>query len=345
MKAIHNFGVDTPIGYDGEKFSWETGYDSTLAKLFWFTTERTAVYLKRGSENTFEILTGETEEALDCTEIYPKRVGTIAAVYTKQGTDNTTRYFFTDTTPATVPAYTKLPNGPNLTVVFQDGNLAGREFEVIYRNSAYGSGNDAIPAKSFEIIAKEEDGYDMPNGTFIPAAGDKYVVFNCSLPASYVGDNTTHTGAEWEVAKKVIEYMYEKSDVQYAIDLEIDGIWARSNWSRLSLGSFFRIGAYIKYSDADMFSSGILLRVVRVKTKLNYPYAPEIELSHIHSRYGLRKRQLLQEANLQASLSGTINVQNKLESQINRIEYQLSQILSDIAALQQQAQNSGGSNT
>ncbi len=338
-------GIDGDIGYDGEYFNWEQGYDSTSAKHFLISDDRRSVYLAREGVITidFNVYAGEREDSLDCTEIYPKRVGEVDDIVTTTGADNTTIYYFTDADETTLPDYSQLkPAGSSkLTVVFQDGNLAGREFEVDYLPSGI---PNKVPAKSFRIYSKEEDGYDMPSGTFVPAQGDKYIVFGSELPQEYIANKTTHTGAEWELAKKVIKYLYDRSEVEYAIDIEIDGIWSRLNWSRLSLNSYFRIGAYIQYSDADMFPNGILLRVIRLRKKLNYPYSPEIELSHIRSRYGLRKRTLLKEANLQAALAGTVWTTNRIESQINRLDYQQQNISAAVTTIQQQV-NQGGSNT
>ena len=58
-----------------------------------------------------------------------------------------------------------------MTVIFQTGRLAGREFDVKYVHDG----------RKFEIVSSEQDGMTLPNASLYPEVGDKYAVFNLSL--------------------------------------------------------------------------------------------------------------------------------------------------------------------
>ena len=62
------------IGYDGEKFSDEEGFNSSNSR--WYIMDNLGYSIRRSDKE----MTSLAEDSLDCSDIYPKRVGTISSV-------------------------------------------------------------------------------------------------------------------------------------------------------------------------------------------------------------------------------------------------------------------------
>jgi hypothetical protein len=124
--------------------------------------------------------------------IYPRRVGTVGSVSNKQYTseDGTPYmvYFFKDSGLTFDPNSYEIA-GLVKNIVFQSGELNGRDFEVNYDSAK----------KEFEIITQYpyNDDTQLPGGTLIPKAGDKYILYNIRMPVEY------YTAAETEFAAAV----------------------------------------------------------------------------------------------------------------------------------------------
>ena len=155
-----------------------------------------------------------------------------------------------------------------MTVIFQTGRLAGREFDVKYIHDG----------RKFEIVPAEQDGMDLPNSSLYPEVGDKYAVFNISLPTAYVCDNATKTGASWDMFREAVRYLYEREERQFTFTGELDGIWAKKNW--LAIGAKLVPGGYVDFSDPQFQPDGILIRIIGVRDYINRPHSPELELSN-----------------------------------------------------------------
>ena len=158
--------------------------------------------------------------------------------------------------------------GQTMTVIFQTGRLAGREFDVKYIHDG----------RKFEIISSEQDGMTLPNASLYPEVGDKYAIFNISLPAAYVCDNATKTGASWDMFREAVRYLYEREERQFTFIGELDGIWAKKNW--LAIGAKLVPGGYVDFSDPQFQPDGILIRITGVRDYINRPHSPELELSN-----------------------------------------------------------------
>ena len=76
-------------------------------------------------------LTTAKEDSLDCTEIYPSRVGTVSAVL-EVNKENNFYDFVDEDIPQELNFEDCLIAGENMTVIFQTGMLTGKEFEVKY---------------------------------------------------------------------------------------------------------------------------------------------------------------------------------------------------------------------
>lgn len=219
-------------------------------------------------------LTTAKEDSLDCTEIYPSRVGTVSAVIEVDKEKNF--YDFVDEDiPKELNFEDCLIAGESMTVIFQTGMLTSKEFEVKYIHEA----KDKKSARRFEIVPQEIDGITMPEPeVWRPKVGDTYAVFGIQLPNAYICNDTTQTGASWEAFKEAAKYLFEHEDKKFTFTGTLDGIWAKKRW--LQIGGKIKLGGYVDFSDIQFHPEGSLIRMIGIKRFVNNPYSPEIELSN-----------------------------------------------------------------
>ena len=234
-----------------------------------YKTDPDGMYVTRADRP----LSSYNEDSYDASDIYPSRVGTVSKTDTEPGEDtdgnDVTFYDFYDSSiPDNLNFEDCLIAGQSMTVIFQTGRLAGREFDVKYVHEG----------RKFEIVSSEQDGMTLPNASLYPEVGDKYAVFNISLPAAYVCDNATKTGASWDMFREAVRYLYEREERQFAFGGELDGIWAKKNW--LAIGAKLVPGGYVDFSDPQFQPDGILIRITGVRDHINRPHSPELELSN-----------------------------------------------------------------
>ena len=214
------------------------------------------------------------EQSLDLSHIYPSRKGTISAVFEVDRDKHF--YDFADTTIPEALNFADLQiKGEKMVIYFESGMLSGREFEI--SRYEHGSGYNHS-TRRFEIVPKEEDGTTMPNDIFKPAIGDQYSVYNMHLPAAYICDNDTKTGASWEMMKEACKYLYENRADLFTFTGDLDGIWAKKRW--VNVGGRLKMGAYIHFSDNEFQRTPVVIRIVGLKEYVNNPYSPQIELSN-----------------------------------------------------------------
>lgn len=255
------------LAYDGEHFENEAGFVKANARNY--VVDESGLSIRRYDKQ----LSSLAEDSLDCSEIYPKRVGTVSSVAVVDAGNNF--YDIIDTgIPSTLNYEECLIEGETMTIIFQSGMLAGREFEVKYYHEAVK--NKA--ARRFEIVPAELDGQTMPNATFAPKAGDKYAVFKCMLPDSYIRDDETKTGASWDMFRAAVKYLFDNEEQKFTFTGELDGIWSKKDW--LNIGGRIKLGGYILFSDEQFQKDGVLVRITGVKDYINKPYSPVIELSN-----------------------------------------------------------------
>lgn len=234
-----------------------------------YKTDKDGMYVTRADRP----LSSYNEDSYDASDIYPSRVGTVSETDTEPGEDtdgnDVTFYNFYDSSvPANLNFEDCLIAGQTMTVIFQTGRLAGREFDVKYVHDG----------RKFEIVSSEQDGMTLPNASLYPEVGDKYAVFNISLPAAYVCDNATKTGASWDMFREAVRYLYEREERQFTFIGELNGIWAKKNW--LAIGAKLVPGGYVDFSDPQFQPDGILIRITGVRDHINRPHSPELELSN-----------------------------------------------------------------
>lgn len=255
------------IGFDGIHFSDEEGFDATNARYYAVSEDRLSI------QRNDKELSSQAEDSLDCSDIYPKRVGTVGQVIIVDADNHF--YDFTDTNPASDPCpdYEEcLIAGETMTVRFQSGMLAGREFEVKYNHSPKTEKGVQKLGRRFEIVPQDIDGVTMPDATFKPAANDTYAVFHCAMPTGYISK------AESDMFRAAVRYMYEHEDQRFSFTGELDGIWAKKDW--VNIGGRIVLGGYIRFTDESFQTDPVLVRITGIKDYINNPHSPEITLSN-----------------------------------------------------------------
>lgn len=221
-------------------------------------------------------LTTAKEDSLDCTEIYPSRVGTINEVIAVKKEDNFYDFIDKDIPEALDFSQYRI-DGEKATIIFQTGMLAGKEFDLEQTDKKLTGYIHA--ERRFKIVPQEIDGITMPDGeTFTPRVGDTYAVFGIQLPDAYLCDNTTKTGASWDMFREAVKYLCEHEDKEFTFTGTLDGIWAKTRW--LEVGGKIVLGGFVNFSDAQFHPEGSLIRMTGIKRYVNNPYSPEIELSN-----------------------------------------------------------------
>ena len=209
------------------------------------------------------------EDSLDCSEIYPSRVGTVSA---GAGIDAGKNFYdiIDNSIPAELNFNDYVIEGETATIIFQKGMLAGddKQFEFKYNHSE----------RRFELVPQEIDGVTMPNETFSPAVGDTYAIFGIMLPDSYICNNTDKTGASWDMFREAARKLYENEDQKFTFTGTLQGLWAKKNWLRV--GGRLKVGGYVLFTDEQFAPDGIPIRITGIKEFLTSPYAPVLEISN-----------------------------------------------------------------
>lgn len=251
------------IWYDGETFYDEQPADNDNAHKYVVSADRLSI--RRSDMAT----TTKAEESLDCTHIYPKYVGTIESVIVADEENN-----FYDFTDANSPDYSDcIIAGETMTVIFQSGELAGREFNI----SDY-SYDKVSKVSTFKIQPQELDGVPMPSGSFVPKGtvtdgkGDTYAIFHVSLPDDYI------KMAEVEMLKEAVKYLYEHEQTAFSFTGTLDGLWAKKDWE--NIGGKIALGKWVSFTQDKLQDEPILVRIIGIKDYVNNPHSPEIELSN-----------------------------------------------------------------
>lgn len=269
----------------------------------------------------------KVESFYDASEVYPMRVGGVSQVQTitrtrqvddGNGGTTTETYKLYDIIDALTdcPDYSQCSiDGETMTVIFQDGMLAGREFDlnttesgVVVCNTVtvYDSDNNPISAKKMELCPSDQDGLTMPNETFKPRPGDHYIAFHCSLPKEYIGSSVADSdglyngtqgiayGAEFRALKEMVRYLHDHGKETFTFSGSVDTLWIKNVWAEyverytespynmnIPHSEYFALGQHIKVTDVQLFgSSGLVMRVTGIKQPVNSPRSMELMLSN-----------------------------------------------------------------
>lgn len=263
--------VGQTIGYDGEHFEDEEGYNPTTARHY------SVDDLGLSIRNIDKPLTTEAEDSLDRSDDYPKRVGTISQVIEVDKAKNLYD-FIDDSIPVELNYEDYLIGNEQMTVIFQSGELAGREFEVKYYHIPKTVGGKNKVGRRFEIVPQEIDGVMMPGNTFLPKAGDTYAIFNVMLPEAYIRNDADKSGASWDMFRAAVKHLFDNEQLKYAFTGELDGIWAKKDWN--NIGAKIKLGGFVKFTNEQFEKEGVLVRITNIKDYINNPHSPKIELSN-----------------------------------------------------------------
>ena len=180
-------------------------------------------------------------------DVYPRYVGRVSAVSTRQsGAD--TIYKISDTALHIKPKY--LLEGQTLRLQFESGALRGMEFDL------------AITSDGYEIVPNESYGQRLPSGNLVPSVGDEYVPFGFDI--SMVGDEYVPR-AEQELLTKATEWLQANNEDRRDVEVTCNPVWVYERGTTLSLGQAMRLVDAIPTGD----------KVGRI-TRLEYPlYCPQ----------------------------------------------------------------------
>lgn len=213
------------------------------------------------------------EDSFDGSNVYPMREGTVSEVVEVKEGEQT----FYDIKDSSIPESLNYNDyriaGERATIVFQTGALAGREFDLVQTETELTGYIHS--ERRFKIVPAEIDGFTMPSGTFIPAVGDKYAIFNISLPQEYLSN------ASQRMLEEAVEYFHQHSEPSFIFDGEVDPIWARKHW--LEVGGKLIVGSHILFSDPQFHPDGSVIRITGVKSQLGEPYHIELTLTNAPS--------------------------------------------------------------
>ena len=239
--------------------------DSASGRIF--STDKTGQYI---SEFTHDNGTQPlyTEATYTNEEIYPSHVSTIKSVTKVKDHYEVNSDF----------DYTSLRiEGEAMQVVFQSGNLAGRDFDAKHFAS---SGRLAI-------VPKEEDDTTLPNDTLCPKVGDQYIVTGIKLPDKYIRE------AQRKLTEDALSHLLKLQQQRYSYKAEIDPVYLHNN--KTTIGNKLDVGQYVHLTDQQIAVGDPYIRIIGKRTYLDRPYTPEIELSNEVERLSLLE-QFMQHA-------------------------------------------------
>ena len=194
----------------------------------------------------------EYREESAFSEIYPHRVGTISSVRSEvrknEETGDYTVYYVKDSSlPFNPDNY--MIGGEVIHMTFNNGALAGKEFEVNWNNDT----------NEFEIINQyPDDNTQLPGGYLIPSIGNSYVLSNISMPESY------NVAAESEFKQAVDAFLLEYSKDISIYSGNTDYIYINKHNVPLMLGQRVRLLSEQYFDGGERIS-----RISRISRKLN----------------------------------------------------------------------------
>lgn len=241
-------------------------------------------------------------------DIYPRRVGVVGSVRHEEVKDKDgkpfTIYYFRDN---------DLPFDPNdyeigglvKRVSFQEGSeLAGLGTD----NDHYFEVNFNSDTKEFEIITiwPYDDDTQLPSGTLVPKAGDKYILWNIRMPDEYYGL------AEKELRSAVDEY-----NRRHALDVSrykapTDHVWIEDTGTELFIGRRIRLESREYFPETGYRQS----RITRISRKVNLPGQMDLEISDALSTGAMAKIDdaIAEAKNYAGTMVGSINVPDIIRS-------------------------------
>lgn len=200
-------------------------------------------------------------------DIYPRRVGTIGSVRSREVKNDDgepyTIWYFTDPDLPFDPNEYEL-GGLVKQVTFQSGELRGRDFEVNYDSET----------QEFEIITQwpYDDDIQLPSPPLVPAEGDQYVLWNIRMPDSY------YPAAEQEFLDAVNAFMAENRKDTTIVTASTD--YTVVDRRQLAL----KPGQRVRLLSEEYFTGGSRdTRIVSVSRNVNRPGSMTLRMSDVLS--------------------------------------------------------------
>lgn len=215
--------------------------------------------------------------------IYPRRTGTVSSVRSEVVTgddgEEFTIYYFKDEGLTFDPNDYEI-GGLVKRVSFQEGcELAGLGAED--NGTYYFEVNFDSATREFEIITTwpYDDGMQLPGGSLVPKAGDKYILWNLRMPDEYYGM------AEAELLAAVNDYN-EKHGLDVTVfKASTDHVWVEDNAAELYIGRRVRLESTEYFPETGYRDS----RIIKITRKVNMPSQMDIEIGDVLSRTSKQK--------------------------------------------------------
>lgn len=241
-------------------------------------------------------------------DIYPRRVGVVSSVRSENVTDTDgkpfTIYYFKDDSLTFDPNDYEI-GGLVKHVSFQEGSeLAGLGAD----NDHYFEVNYDSETREFEIITiwPYDDDTQLPGGTLVPKAGDRYILWNIRMPDEYYGL------AEREFQSAVNEY-----NTKHALDVSrykapTDHVWIEDEGVDLYIGRRVRLESQEYFPDTGYRAS----RITRISRQVTLPSQMDLEISDALSTRTLEKIDdaITDVKNYTGTLVGSVNVPDIIRS-------------------------------
>ncbi len=210
-------------------------------------------------------------------DIYPKRIGEVSDVRSEEvtGDDGTPFkiFYFKDNALDFNPNECEIA-GLVKRVSFQEGSdlagLGGEEDDTYYFEVNYNSDTG-----EFEIITiwPYDDGTQLPNDILKPKAGDRYILWNISLPEE------DYRRAEAEYLAAVQDY-----NARHAVDVSVyksptDHVYIEDNDIVLSVGLRVKLESEVYFPETGFRNS----RITKITRKVNLPSQMDLEIGDVLS--------------------------------------------------------------
>lgn len=206
-------------------------------------------------------------------DIYPKRIGTVSSVRSKEVTDEEGNpfkiFYFKDNSLGFDPNSYEIAEKVK-RISFQEGSeLAGLGdeedgtyfFEANYDNDTH----------EFELITiwPYDDNTQLPNDTLCPKAGDKYILWNIRMPDEY------YPLAEQEFREAVDRYNEENAVDAGRYKGPTDHVYIEENGIDLYVGRRVRLESAQYFPETGYRSS----RITKITRQVNLPSQMDVEIS------------------------------------------------------------------
>ncbi len=210
------------------------------------------------------------EQVVVFDDIYPKRIGNIDSVLSKEYTDKIenedgttteekwTAYQFTDSGITFDEEYI-LP-GESLQILFQSGLLNGMAFDVKFDPNGK-------KEQLWEIVANESYGLKLPNETLCPKVGDKYIL--SGFDATKLDDLGLISAAEEELKREAEKYVAKSM-----IDPNTYTCVGMSKFAYMQDGDcrLLSAGDRVLLINPAYFKDGRESRIIGFEFNLDYPF-------------------------------------------------------------------------